>query len=314
MAAVHPTADPGDEPDVEPLDAGDAPGPAPDGAGPALDEPGGAPPVRPVTRSGPTPSRPRPADGTIWAPGTAPGAWVATPKRPRLDTRPRQEPVGVGRAGAIVNLEGLTNVLLFAYGATFAVLTAFAAALARRRNAVTAAVGAEERTRALDHSSGLVEATVVGLVLIASGVLLVNAAWCWVAAKNQQELAGEPTIPSPWGALLGWFVPIANLLLPFRTVAALMEGPDGDDPVTVSVSRWWLSWLATAGFTGAGAWQMRTFTGERNSLSLSVPASGVLFAALGAACCLYCFSQARDVFRTIARHQHDRAYGIPPAA
>lgn len=297
MGAADPTAEPADPADT----AGAA-----DGTVPVRSDGGG-----------PTPHRRRPSEGAIWAPGTAPGAWVATPKRPRLDAHPRPgfEPVGIGQVRSIVHLEGLTNVLLFTYGATFAVLTAFAAALARRRNAVTVKVNGDDRQQALDASSGLVHATVVGLALISVGLVIVSAAWCWVAAKNQQELAGEPTRPSPAVAAIGWFLPIANLLVPFRTVNALAEGPDGTDAVPGSVPSWWLAWLAAAGFAGAGAWQMNATSGDAGRPNLNVPASALIFAALGAASFLYCFSQARDVFRHIARRQHDHAYGVvDPAA
>ena len=194
MGAADPTAEPADPADGP--DPGDSATPAPPAGG------------------GPTPHRARPSEGAIWAPGTAPGAWVAAPQQPLLAARPRPgfEAVGIGQVRSIVNLEGLTNVLLFTYGATFAVLTAFAAALARRRNAVTVEVTGEERRQALAASSGLVRRQVIGLVLIGAGLTIVSAAWCWVAAKNQQELAGERTVPSPALAAIGWFLPIANVL------------------------------------------------------------------------------------------------------
>jgi TRAP-type C4-dicarboxylate transport system permease small subunit len=93
-------------------------------------------------------------------------------------------------------------------------------------------------------------------------------------------------------------------------VNALAEGPDGTDTVPGSVPSWWLAWLAAAGFAGAGAWQMNATSGVEGQPSLNVPVSALIFAALGAASFLYCFSQARDVFRHIARRQHDHAYGV----
>ena len=249
---------------------------------------------------------------TIWAPGTAPGAWVPL-GRPRFD-----HPIHHGLTGpaqvrtrrrnlSVFSLAGITDALLLSYGVTAAVLAAFTAALARRRSALDSVRSASERLDALRRSGHLIDVTSLGLAAMLATTLATSMMWCALAARNQRLLGAGDSSPSPAGAALGWIVPVVNLVLPFRSVSVLTAGPtgQGDGGEVRLVARWWVCWLASV---GAAVYAMRAAAALGPSVDSSRDVTFItLLALLATACFLLCFSQAITVFRAVARLQHDLA-------
>ena len=245
------------------------------------------------------------SDPSIWAPATAPGAWVAL-GRPRFDnplhgllTEPLQARTR-RRNLSVFSLAGITNVLLLAYGVTAVLLAGFTAALARRRSALEI-VDVKSRAATTLRAEQLVDATSLGVAALLGATAIASMVWCAVAAHNQRMLAEDDRPPSPAAAALGWLVPLANVVLPYRTVAMLSAGPFGHHDVLRSVRVWWSCWLASL---GAAAY---TIVASRAPESARDASWLTLVALLVTALFLLCFSQAITVFRGIARLQHELA-------
>ena len=244
-------------------------------------------------------------DPSIWAPATAPGAWVAL-GRPRFDnplhgllTAPLQARTR-RRNLSVFSLAGITNVLLLAYGVTAVLLAGFTAALARRRSALEI-VDVKSRAATTLRAEQLVDATSLGVAALLGATAIASMVWCAVAAHNQRMLAEADGPPSPAAAALGWLVPLANLVLPYRTVAMLSAGPFGNRDVLRSVRVWWLCWLTSLIAAQYVIVASRAPESARDASWLT------LVALLVTALFLLCFSQAITVFRGIARLQHDLA-------
>ena len=110
----------------------------------------------------------------------------------------------------------------------------------------------------------------------ASTILTVSQLGCavltliWLAAglKRVNAAGAEGLSVGPAGAVLWWFVPLANLVMPAKAVAELRkaainprnwEAVDG----SLAVAVWWAFWLA-AGFANSLFW--RTSTSEDGEL------------------------------------------------
>ena len=115
-------------------------------------------------------------------------------------------------------------------------------------------------TRAADADTLV---TVIGVVI---GIVVLGLApsfivWVWRAAKNQQALARTPErLGSGW-AIGGWFVPLANFVIPVLVVQDLWRGSDASiaagDPRWRIANRswlvgWWWGLLMLPLFLGSG--------------------------------------------------------------
>ncbi len=248
------------------------------------------------------------ADPAIWAPGTAPGAWVPL-GRPRFGN-PVPSPGDLGRTRtrrrnlSVFSLAGLTNVLLLAYGVTAALLAAFTAALARRRGALDQVSSAADRADALARSSHLVAVTTWGVVALLVATIVASMAWSGVAARNHRMLSGTDDAASPGMAVVSWVLPVVNLVLPLRAVSEVAAGPEGHRSPPAATMRWWVSWVVsmlTVGYVLYAA-----ITTSDTDLPEAITRL-TLAAVLATVCFLYCFSQASVLFRHVARLQHDLA-------
>ena len=71
--------------------------------------------------------------------------------------------------------------------------------------------------------------------------------WCWRAAKNQQALGRAPErLGSGW-AVGGWFIPLANFVIPVLVVQDLWRGSDvaiasGDPRWRIAERSWLVGW------------------------------------------------------------------------
>jgi hypothetical protein len=81
------------------------------------------------------------------------------------------------------------------------------------------------------------------LALIASGIAFL--AWLARVIDNVPSLGGGQPSVSPRGAIVWWFVPIANLVKPYLIVADLWRrlAPTTAEQGTGLVLMWWLAWV-----------------------------------------------------------------------
>ena len=118
-----------------------------------------------------------------------------------------------------------------------------AAALGLRVHVLDEVASADLAGRARDADAFVAAADVaVALVMLALAPCFI--VWCWRAAKNQQVLGREPArLGSGW-AIGGWFVPLANFVIPVLVVQDLWRGSDPGiargDPRWRIVDRSWL--------------------------------------------------------------------------
>jgi hypothetical protein len=89
--------------------------------------------------------------------------------------------------------------------------------------------------------------------------------WMFRAAKNHEALGRSNTRFGPGWAIGGWFVPVANLVLPVLIVQDLWRGGDASRPRDDAAWRnvrgswlvgcWWAAWVASLlrfAYSGAG--------------------------------------------------------------
>ena len=97
----------------------------------------------------------------------------------------------------------------------------------------------------------------IGFILVLIVCYIVNGMWIYRAASNAQAIHPDDTAITP-GWSVGWyFVPFANLVMPFRAMNQTRNRLNGRDasaePATGLMWCWWLTWLlgnsiATFGF------------------------------------------------------------------
>ncbi len=93
------------------------------------------------------------------------------------------------------------------------------------------------------------------LFLVLSGVLFIR--WQRQLLRNLLTLGCQRLDPSVTLASFSWFIPLANLFVPYLSVrqATAWSVPPGGRDQRPLVSAWWLAWVLsnlTAVFTGAG--------------------------------------------------------------
>ena len=98
------------------------------------------------------------------------------------------------------------------------------------------------RPGGLDLMTWLMWAARVSLGMFAVTAALFLA-WLARARRNASALGMSPRVP---GALLWWFVPAANILLPFVAVRGVLQASRGGrERAPGWLVTWWLVWLAT---------------------------------------------------------------------
>ncbi|MEX2257003.1 MAG: DUF4328 domain-containing protein [Acidimicrobiia bacterium] len=123
-------------------------------------------------------------------------------------------------------------------------------------------VGAEEfARRARDADSFVTVMSVISVVVILA-IIPCFIVWCWRAAKNQEALGRQPERLGSGFAIGGWFIPLANLVMPVLVIQDLWRGSDarierGDPRWRIAdrswlVGAWWGLFLVAA-FTFAGS-------------------------------------------------------------
>ncbi len=100
--------------------------------------------------------------------------------------------------------------------------------------------------RASDADS-FVTVTDVLLGLIVLAIVPCFIVWCFRAAKNQEALARRPERLGPGWAIGGWFIPLANLVIPVLVIQDLWRGSDarierGDPRWRIAERSWLVGW------------------------------------------------------------------------
>ena len=108
--------------------------------------------------------------------------------------------------------------------------------------------------------------------------------WQHRISRNLEALG---TRVSSWWAVAGWFIPIANLLLPYVNVKAISQESSPDETVHPLVGPWWCMLLVAALFNRlASSSYARAMTAEEfigaNGLHIAAGVLGGIAAALTA--------------------------------
>ncbi|MET9944149.1 DUF4328 domain-containing protein [Streptomyces sp. NPDC006341] len=89
------------------------------------------------------------------------------------------------------------------------------------------------------------------LALLATAVVFI--VWFYRVRVNGEVFRPDAFTQTRGWAIGGWFIPFANLVLPFRTArqiwtASTQFGPDGSDRrvSTAPLTAWWVAWAASA--------------------------------------------------------------------
>lgn len=101
-------------------------------------------------------------------------------------------------------------------------------------------------SRAADADS-FVTVTDVLLALSVLAVVPVFIVWCFRAAKNQEALERRPERLGAGWAIGGWFIPLANLVIPVLVIQDLWRGSDarierGDPRWRIADRSWLIGW------------------------------------------------------------------------
>ena len=169
---------------------------------------------------------------TGWAGAPAPVAWA--PPRDESGPSPFRSARTRSRA-AMLGIAGVTlvNVVEIVHYATFRGLVAGI-------QGGTLGVGDAE---AFDSATQALSLAYLALFALAGIAFL---AWLSRAVDNAPAIRAGTPPRSPRGAIGWWFVPFANLLVPFQIVADLHDrlGPRGADRARPLLLAWWLLYIA----------------------------------------------------------------------
>ena len=156
---------------------------------------------------------------------------------------------------------GLETALtaLFAIAALMAVVRAVALG---SRLVVLDDPGAPDFFSSARDADDFVRVTDVLLALIVVAIVPCFIVWCFRAAKNHEAIGRQPERLSAGWAVGGWFIPLANLVIPVLLIQDLWRGSDariarGDPRWRIADRSWLIGWwwglFIVALFTFAGS-------------------------------------------------------------
>ena len=161
-----------------------------------------------------------------------------------------------GRASRWRSLRGLASALtvLFSVNAVagaFAVV-AIAVRLGVIKDLENGNFTSDVLRRAQD-SDDLVRAAAAIYAFVSLAIVVVFIIWMWRAAKNNEALGRMQPRLGPGWSIGGWFIPIANFVIPILIMQDLWRGSDpsvarGDPGSRASrgsglIGWWWAAWL-----------------------------------------------------------------------
>lgn len=222
-----------------------------------------------VTPEAAPPSTPEPAATPpgVLTPGVLPGAAPAAPPLPGAPGAPAAFPTyaPVSPAGGVARWAIITT-------GAYTLLSLITAALAPSTLERTKQTLADPANASIDATSTLVSMVTFG-VAVASYVML--ALWMWRIRGNLTALGRKPGGP-PAVEWWGWFIPVANLVLPFLGMRAITKGIVGSGRLVL----WWLPFAAT---TLVGAWSAVTQFTAVDFVTGEIVNEAALDATVGAA-------------------------------
>ena len=231
-------------------------------------------------------------------------AWAPSPGVPRTNegggtvpgrTQPRRFRSSAIRAGILRLALRVTIVVAAALAAAYVVLAVFF-----------------DRSRDLpaglfDDVAAISSALVVATVSLAGITFLLWLAWSSRVEANAPTIGGGEGTIGPAGAILWWFVPFANLLVPFGLILGLGRRlSDEDHPARDGlVVIWWLTVLASAAAVVA------TWIELQNAVGDAAVQAALLHAALAQVAWLVAALFSLAVVRSIQSRENFRAARVP---
>jgi hypothetical protein len=125
------------------------------------------------------------------------------------------------------------------------------------------------------------------LALIVLAIVPCFIVWCFRVAKNQEALARQPERLGAGWAIAGWFIPLANLVIPVLVIQDLWRGSDatierGDPRWRIADRSWLIGW-----WWGLFLVSLLTFTGtpiDRRELDVAEVRGANLLAIVAMLC------------------------------
>jgi hypothetical protein len=141
-----------------------------------------------------------------------------------------------------------------------------------------------ERARDADAFVRVMD-VLLGIVVLA--IVPCFIVWCFRAAKNQEALARQPERLGAGWAIAGWFIPLANLVIPVLVIQDLWRGADarierGDPRWRIADRSWLIGW-----WWGLFLVSLLTFTGtpiDRRDLAVAEVRGANLLAIVAMLC------------------------------
>jgi hypothetical protein len=156
-------------------------------------------------------------------------------------------------AQAYRSLRGLQIALAWLLGAVGVVAILLGAAIVHRVDLLgDAGNGRSISTRSANHADDLVGTAAGWLILLTVAIFVVLIVFLYRASKNTAIWDQSTPRWSPGWTIGGWFIPIANLVIPAlvvrdiwaRTPRYLSDGSRGNESDASWVWTWWAAWIA----------------------------------------------------------------------
>lgn len=167
-------------------------------------------------------------------------------------TRPTtRDPVPLGRAVVFI------QILYAAISAIYALATALRVAQGAALDPATPAAAQGELTPGLEASESVMTLSALAYFAVFLVSAIVTLKWIYRVNFNARRLGRGKTISAGWS--VGWFfVPVANLVMPFRGLREtwqIAEAPLAwrTAPTPALLRWWWGFWLVSNGLASAGA-------------------------------------------------------------
>jgi hypothetical protein len=170
-----------------------------------------------------------------------------------------------------------------------------------------------------DDADAFVGIVVLLMVLVSLTIFVLLIIWMWRVAKNAEVLGRRQPRFGPGWTIGGWFIPVANFVIPVLVMQDLWRGTDPDappgDPIWRSrpgsglVGWWWALHLASTVRFGIGR-------GDDNATSrdeLRSLRTEDIIGAFGMAACVVAAILLIQVVRQITRRQQALLGATPPA-
>jgi uncharacterized protein DUF4328 len=198
------------------------------------------PPSEPPSGSDPqipAPPPPAPPPG-YYAEGTAPSPTGSAPSAP------------YGPPARWRSLRGITSALTWLFAAHIVLTVVLIIGVLNHLRVLSdkETGGLVFDTKAVNDANGLAAAMIIlsGLVAVAIFVLLII--WLYRAAKNNEALGRQNARLGPGWAIGGWFIPLANFVIPFIIMDDVWRGSDP------SIARGDPSWRRSSTLGAIWAW------------------------------------------------------------